>query len=86
MVMMLTSMMQIHNAGTAAVVVVSCVTKDPPYYPHPHSLVGSSCKDGVCTLRVKGGADTIRSACRAMLSTLKATKSLNTEPGIKVEK
>jgi len=46
-------MMQINNAGSAAVVVVSCVTKDPPYYPHPHSLVGQSCQDGVCTLRVK---------------------------------
>ena len=54
--------MQINNAGPAAVVVVSCVTKDPPYYPHAHSLVGSSCENGVCTMRVKAGVNTIRSA------------------------
>lgn len=45
----------IHNfSGNAAIVVVSCVTKDSPYRPHPHNLVGQDCKDGVCTLRVKG--------------------------------
>ncbi|XP_066594284.1 embryonic polarity protein dorsal-like isoform X1 [Prorops nasuta] len=34
-----------------AVAVVSCVTKDPPYRPHPHNLVGKeACKQGVCTL------------------------------------
>lgn len=37
----------------AAVVVVSCVTKDAPYRPHPHNLVGKEgCKKGVCTLSV----------------------------------
>jgi hypothetical protein len=35
------------------VIVVSCVTKDPPYEPHPHNLVGKDCKRGVCTLKVK---------------------------------
>jgi Rel/ankyrin family protein len=36
-----------------AVVVVSCVTKDFPYKPHPHSLVGKEgCKKGVCTLEI----------------------------------
>ncbi|XP_014250204.1 embryonic polarity protein dorsal-like isoform X2 [Cimex lectularius] len=36
-----------------AVVVVSCVTKDQPYKPHPHNLVGKeSCKKGVCTVEV----------------------------------
>jgi Rel/ankyrin family protein len=34
-----------------AVVVVSCVTFDPPYRPHPHNLVGKEgCKKGVCTI------------------------------------
>ncbi|XP_066599744.1 embryonic polarity protein dorsal-like [Prorops nasuta] len=34
-----------------AVVIVSCVTKDPPYRPHPHNLVGKeACKQGVCAL------------------------------------
>ncbi|XP_014275495.1 embryonic polarity protein dorsal isoform X6 [Halyomorpha halys] len=38
-----------------AVVVVSCVTKDPPYRPHPHNLVGKEgCKRGVCTVEVGG--------------------------------
>ncbi|XP_049790024.1 embryonic polarity protein dorsal-like isoform X2 [Schistocerca nitens] len=36
-----------------AVVVVSCVTKDPPYRPHPHNLVGKEgCKRGVCTVEI----------------------------------
>ncbi|XP_063222871.1 embryonic polarity protein dorsal-like isoform X2 [Bacillus rossius redtenbacheri] len=36
-----------------ALVVVSCVTKDPPYRPHPHNLVGKEgCKMGVCTLEI----------------------------------
>nr|WCL52335.1 dorsal-like protein [Gryllodes sigillatus] len=36
-----------------AVVVVSCVTKESPYRPHPHSLVGKEgCKRGVCTLEL----------------------------------
>lgn len=35
------------------VVVVSCVTKDPPYRPHPHNLVGKDgCKKGVCTVEI----------------------------------
>ncbi|KAK9883830.1 hypothetical protein WA026_002027 [Henosepilachna vigintioctopunctata] len=40
-------------------VVVSCVTKDEPYRPHPFNLVGGkSCHDGVCTLMIP--ADTMR--------------------------
>ena len=36
-----------------AVVVVSCVTADQPYRPHPHNLVGKEgCKKGVCTLEI----------------------------------
>ncbi|GJQ77541.1 hypothetical protein Trydic_g20930 [Trypoxylus dichotomus] len=36
-----------------AIVVVSCVTKDEPYRPHPHHLVGrEGCKKGVCTVQV----------------------------------
>jgi len=36
-----------------AVVVVSCVTVDPPYRPHPHNLVGKEgCKKGVCTMEI----------------------------------
>ncbi|XP_012265400.2 embryonic polarity protein dorsal-like [Athalia rosae] len=36
-----------------AVVVVSCVTKDPPYKPHPHNLVGKeACRRGVCTVEI----------------------------------
>lgn len=41
-----------------AVVVVSCVTKDAPYRPHPHNLVGKEgCSRGVCTLKMN--SDTI---------------------------
>ena len=40
---------QVHGYCGNAGVVVSCVTKDgPPYYPHPHNLVGKTCKSGVC--------------------------------------
>lgn len=43
-----------------AVVVVSCVTKDPPYRPHPHNLVGrEGCKKGVCTLEVNNETMTL---------------------------
>ncbi|XP_058827207.1 embryonic polarity protein dorsal-like [Topomyia yanbarensis] len=36
-----------------ALAVVSCVTKDPPYRPHPHNLVGKEgCKQGVCTVQL----------------------------------
>lgn len=42
---------QVHNFKGPAVVVVSCVTKDFPYRPHPHNLVGKDgCKKGVCTM------------------------------------
>ncbi|XP_069116002.1 putative transcription factor p65 homolog isoform X1 [Argopecten irradians] len=44
---------KIVNYTGTAVVVVSCVTKDAPYEPHPHNLVGRDCKRGVCTLKVK---------------------------------
>lgn len=44
---------KIHNYTGTAVIVVSCVTKDQPYEPHPHNLVGRDCKRGVCTLKVK---------------------------------
>ncbi|KAK7074977.1 hypothetical protein SK128_012973 [Halocaridina rubra] len=36
-----------------AVIVVSCVTVDPPYRPHPHNLVGKEgCKKGICTMTI----------------------------------
>ncbi|XP_075152008.1 REL proto-oncogene, NF-kB subunit dorsal isoform X3 [Haematobia irritans] len=36
-------------------IVVSCVTADEPYRPHPHNLVGKEgCEHGVCTMRLKG--------------------------------
>ena len=44
----------VNFSGPAAIVVVSCVTKDKPYCPHPHNLVGQDCRDGVCTVKVKG--------------------------------
>lgn len=39
---------------------VSCVTKDAPYRPHPHNLVGrDGCKKGVCTLEVNNESMTL---------------------------
>ncbi|XP_026486466.1 transcription factor p65-like isoform X6 [Vanessa tameamea] len=35
-----------------AIVVVSCVTREEPYKPHPHNLVGRErCENGVCTVK-----------------------------------
>merc|ERR1719394_1073613 len=43
-----------------AVVVVSCVSVDTPYRPHPHSLIGKEgCKKGVCTLEIDPGTMTV---------------------------
>lgn len=44
---------KLHGHQGQAVIVVSCVSKDEPYKPHPHNLVGKDCKKGVCTLRVR---------------------------------
>jgi hypothetical protein len=44
------------NYNGPAAVVVSCVTKQMPYRPHPHNLVGKEgCKKGVCTMIIKSG-------------------------------
>ncbi|KAH7640950.1 embryonic polarity protein dorsal-like protein [Dermatophagoides farinae] len=49
---------QVCNYHGKAVVVVSCVTKEPPYRPHPHNLVGKEgCKKGVCTLVIDNNAE-----------------------------
>lgn len=45
--------LQINGYKGRAVVVVSCVTKDKPYRPHPHNLVGrDNCKRGICTIEI----------------------------------
>nr|XP_055052164.1 transcription factor RelB isoform X2 [Misgurnus anguillicaudatus] len=33
-------------------VTVSLVTKDIPYRPHPHCLVGKDCSDGICVIQI----------------------------------
>ncbi|XP_028166328.1 embryonic polarity protein dorsal-like isoform X7 [Ostrinia furnacalis] len=50
------------------VIVVSCVTKEEPYKPHPHNLVGRDCQMGVCTVKVRteGDAD----ACQVQFKNL----------------
>ncbi|XP_059055585.1 embryonic polarity protein dorsal-like isoform X2 [Achroia grisella] len=40
------------------VIVVSCITKEDPYKPHPHNLVGRDCHRGVCTVRETIDSDT----------------------------
>ena len=45
--------LQVENYTGPAVVVVSCVTVDAPYRPHPHNLVGKDgCREGVCTVNI----------------------------------
>ena len=49
----LTCFVQIVGYKGRAIIVVSCVTKDQPYRPHPHNLVGKeSCNRGVCTMEI----------------------------------
>lgn len=44
---------QVTGYSGRAVVVVSCVTNEAPYRPHPHNLVGKEgCKKGVCTMEL----------------------------------
>ncbi|XP_022665229.1 proto-oncogene c-Rel-like isoform X2 [Varroa jacobsoni] len=39
---------RVENYVGKFVVVISCVTKEPPYYPHPHNIVSKEgCRDGV---------------------------------------
>ena len=42
--------MQIVGAKSDAIIVVSCVTVESPHRPHPHSIVGKECTDGVCRI------------------------------------
>ncbi|CAH1985684.1 unnamed protein product [Acanthoscelides obtectus] len=44
----------------SAWVLVSCVTKDSPYRPHPHNLVGrEGCTNGICRLQIPPDTMTI---------------------------
>uniref|UniRef100_UPI00398EF42C uncharacterized protein n=1 Tax=Pristiophorus japonicus TaxID=55135 RepID=UPI00398EF42C len=43
---------QIQNWQGEVKVVISLVTKGDPYKPHPHSLVGKDCHDGICEVVV----------------------------------
>ncbi|NP_001158458.1 v-rel reticuloendotheliosis viral oncogene homolog-like [Saccoglossus kowalevskii] len=43
---------RLRNYNKEAMVVVSLVTKNEPYMPHPHSLVGKGCAKGICTMKV----------------------------------
>ncbi|XP_038642142.1 transcription factor RelB-like [Scyliorhinus canicula] len=43
---------QIQNWQGEVKVIVSLVTKDEPYKPHPHSLVGKDCQNGICEVTV----------------------------------
>lgn len=44
------------------VVLVSCVTRDKPYRPHPHNLVGREpmCNRGVCTVELNGDTNIVQ--------------------------
>jgi len=44
---------QVHQYTGPFVIVVSCVTTDKPYKPHPHTLVGMDCRKGVCIMRIR---------------------------------
>ncbi|XP_051535984.1 transcription factor RelB homolog isoform X2 [Myxocyprinus asiaticus] len=46
-------------------VTVSLVTKDIPYRPHPHCLVGKDCSDGICVIHINP-----HSSCRHSFANL----------------
>ncbi|XP_045768240.1 embryonic polarity protein dorsal-like [Maniola jurtina] len=44
---------EICNCKGLAIIVVSCVTTEDPYKPHPHNLVGrENCENGVCIVKI----------------------------------
>ncbi|KAG8194583.1 hypothetical protein JTE90_013321 [Oedothorax gibbosus] len=72
---------QVLNHQGPYAVVVSCVTKDAPYRPHPHNLVGrEGCKRGVCTLLVNN-ADMI---CSFTSLGIQCVKKRDIEKSLKV--
>ena len=38
---------------------VSLVTKDDPPRPHPHSLVGRDCNNGICEIKLEPSSQSI---------------------------
>ncbi|XP_011185661.2 embryonic polarity protein dorsal [Zeugodacus cucurbitae] len=72
-----------------SVCVVSCVTKDPPFKPHPHNLVGKEgCKHGVYTFSVneetmRGELCNLGIQCvkkKDIEASLKARKDIRVDP------
>uniref|UniRef100_A0A8C4R0K0 V-rel avian reticuloendotheliosis viral oncogene homolog n=1 Tax=Eptatretus burgeri TaxID=7764 RepID=A0A8C4R0K0_EPTBU len=43
---------QVLNYAGRVRLVMSLLTHEPPFRPHPHSLVGKNCEDGVCILEL----------------------------------
>nr|AYP27512.1 Rel-b [Eudontomyzon morii] len=48
------------NCTGPAKVRVSLVSKNDPHRPHPHSLVGKDCSDGVCEMDVSSGVTIVQ--------------------------
>merc|ERR1711963_1264447 len=64
-----------------AVVVVSCVTSDAPYKPHPHNLVGKEgCSKGVCTIEM----DTDTMSCSFPSLGIQCVKKKEIEESLKL--
>ncbi len=63
-----------------AVVVVSTVTVDPPYRPHPHKMVGKECKKGVCTIEM----DTDTMSCAFPSLGIQCVKKKEIEESLKM--
>lgn len=52
--------LQIEGFNGRAMIVVSCVTKDAPFFPHPHNLVGrENCEDGICKVKAEINESTV---------------------------
>lgn len=80
---------QIENYVGRAVVVISCVTKDQPYRPHPHNIVGKEgCKKGICTIVMNIERNTIKSFQNLGIQCVKRKdieESLSLRESIKVD-
>ncbi|KAJ1519398.1 hypothetical protein ONE63_004690 [Megalurothrips usitatus] len=80
---------QVSEHRGAVVVVISCVTRYAPHRPHPHSLVGAGCEDGVYRRRLVCGDDgvlefpglrVIRTKRRQLADKLRLRSTYNVDP------
>lgn len=78
---------EIVNYTGKAVVVVSCVTKDKPYKPHPHNIVGKGdgFKDGILTKHLSEASCTFNTLGIQCVKKKDIEDSLKTRNNLRVD-